>query len=148
MDNSVSLSMRELLERRQPRLSEESSGVAQLTSATTEEYQAFANGRIGSRPQLSVIFRKASGAACCFSYAHLFTVESENPEAGCIVTFSAGKSVHLRGRNLAQLFDCICFHKAAEIAEAHRSIGITADGSAPIVEAIEFQGAKRVPNKA
>jgi len=102
------------------------------------EYTAFAKGRIGVHPQMSIIFRKADGSAKGFAYAHLYSVESNNPAAGFIAEFTQTK-VTVSGRNLEPLFAYLCQHRAAEVREAERNQLFEMAGDEPVVESIAFR---------
>lgn len=136
MENSSSLAMRELLQRRSPRAADEAAEQRSAEATHDEEYTAFANGRIGTRTQLCVVFRRASGSSIAFSYSHLFSVESDDPQQGCTINFLPATQVQIRGQNLAMLFDSLCRHRAAEIVEAPRHATLNAGGCA-VVEGIE-----------
>ncbi|WP_254509541.1 hypothetical protein [Anatilimnocola floriformis] len=136
MVDNVSTAIRDLLERK-PNKSD-SAEVVDAEAVEPEEYAALANGRIGNRAQLSLVFRKASGAAHAYSYTHLFSVESDNPNEGFTVTYSAAKTVVVRGQNLAILFETVCRHRAAEIVEATRAQALETAKFYPIVTSIEL----------
>lgn len=96
------------------------------------EYEAFASGRVGNKPQLTLLFRKASGEVFGFPYASFTEIRSENADLGFTVEFS-GVEVEVQGQNLSKLFRYVCFHRAAEIVEAARSEQFTLDPKLPVV---------------
>ena len=136
MEDNPTLAMRELLQRRAPKVGDEASDRRLAETSNVEEYMAFANGRIGTRTQLCVIFRRASGSSIAFSYSHLFSVESDDPAQGCTIHFLPTTQVQIRGQNLALLFDSLCRHRVAEIVEAPRRETIQLSGGA-VVDGIE-----------
>jgi len=102
------------------------------------EYTAYANGRVGTRPQLSIIFRKADESAKAFAYSHLYSVETSDPAAGFVVEFSQTR-VTIKGRNLEALLRFICQHRVLEVTEAERSRVFEVAAEQPVVEKIEFR---------
>ena len=101
------------------------------------EYASFGHGRVGTRPQLAIIFRKADGSAKAFSYAHLYSVESDNPDEGFTVEFTQS-NVAIKGRNLEPLFRYISQHCAAEVIESGRTQIFELAEPDPVVEKIVF----------
>jgi hypothetical protein len=143
MESNSSALMRELLQRRSPRAADEVVESRPVTQGLDEEYVAFANGRLGNRAQLSVIFRFANGRALGLSYLHLFSVQSDDPSRGCTVQFSPATVIQIQGQNLERLFESLCCHRAAEIVEVPRHATLLA-GSGPIVESIQVVRAKAI----
>jgi len=92
-----------------------------------EEYTAFARGRVGTRPQMMVCFRKCTGEVNVFAYSLLTRIHSENPARGFSMNFGDTK-VTLEGQNLTPLFHYMREHRAVEIVEAERTVVMTADG--------------------
>jgi hypothetical protein len=103
-----------------------------------KEYVAFANGRIGTRPQLAIIFRKADGSAKGLSYAHFYGVEANDPASGFIAEFTQTKVI-VKGRNLEELFRFLCQQRIWEVVEAQRNQIFDFSANEPIVECIDFQ---------
>ena len=87
--------------------------------ATSEdsEYRAFSFGRVGVRPQMTLLLRKASGEVEGFPYADFHGIHSMNEELGFSIQFGR-RLVNIEGRNLKQLFGYVCNFRAAEIVEA------------------------------
>ncbi|MEZ6101665.1 MAG: hypothetical protein R3E01_22245 [Pirellulaceae bacterium] len=81
-----------------------------------DEYQAFSFGRIGIKPQLTLLFRKATGEVEGFAYADFRGISAIDENAGFKIRFDT-RTVKVEGRNLRQLFQYICLHRAAEIVE-------------------------------
>lgn len=92
-----------------------------------DEYAAFARGRVGTRPQMMICFRKCSGEVNVFAYSLLTRIRSENPDRGFTLTFSETE-VRIEGEHLMALFHYLREHRAAEIVEADRTIVIKAEG--------------------
>jgi hypothetical protein len=101
------------------------------------EYIPFGHGQVATRPQLAIIFRKADGSAKAFSYAHLYSIESDNPDEGFTVEFTQSK-VAIKGRNLEPLFRYISQHRAAEVIEAGRTQIFELAAEHPVIEKIGF----------
>jgi hypothetical protein len=106
-------------------------------SEVDNEYTAYANGRVGTRPQLSIVFRKADGSAKAFAYSHLYSIETADPNLGFALELTQTK-VTIKGRNLSRLFFFVCEHRAAEVIEAERNQVFSAADADPVVETIEF----------
>jgi hypothetical protein len=100
-----------------------------------EEYEPFANGRVGNKPQLTLVFRKADGSVLAIAYSYLCKIQSDNPALGFVMDFAHAK-VEVRGRNLERLFQLVCQHKAVEIVEAARNQVFDVSQEAPLVEEI------------
>lgn len=99
------------------------------------EYEAFASGRIGNRPQLMLIFRKASGEVLVFSYLSLTEIRAPNPEKGFTANFS-GTKVVVAGEHLGKLFQLLCVHRVAEIVEADRVAVFHTEADDPVVTSL------------
>ena len=108
-----------------------------------EEYEPFASGRIGNRPQLTLVFRKADHSVHALAYSYLYSITSDNPGMGFALDFTHAK-VEIKGRNLERLFQLVCQHRAMEIIEAGRSDDFVTPASEPLVARIEIKcGAMR-----
>ena len=108
-----------------------------ITNGSDEEreYTAYANGRIGLRPQLTVTFRQVDGSSHSFAYSHLYSVAADSEAGGFIVEFSQHK-VTIQGRNLAQLFRYICDHKVHTIQGTSPSQMLALTDEQPVVTLI------------
>lgn len=137
MEGNTPITLRELLDRpaRSATVGHSSSTVPQREE---QEYVAFANGRIGNRPQLALMFYKADGSVKAYAYSHLFSIESSNPTVGFTVQFTGAKKVVVSGRNLQRLFQMVCEHRAITIVEAGRGDQLQVSPGSPIVELVEF----------
>jgi hypothetical protein len=80
-----------------------------------EEYTAFASGRLGTKPQLTLVFRTVAGVSHAFAYAHLYAMEYD-PAAGIMLQFSQ-HWVTVRGRNLEGMFRYLCLHRVQTVQE-------------------------------
>lgn len=130
-------SIRALLEK-QARNTDHVAGSLPAESESGEQYRAFANGRIGVQPQLTLLFRTAAGLVRGFSYSYFFGIESDDPSTGFVVDFTHEKVV-VAGRNLQQLFHLVCAHRVAEIVEVSRTIALEADQNEAVVEQISLK---------
>jgi hypothetical protein len=81
-----------------------------------EEYQAFSFGRIGIRPQMTLLVRKCTGEVEGFPYADYGGVSATNEDDAFSVKFGQ-RLVRIEGRQLQQLFRYVCNYRAAEITE-------------------------------
>ncbi len=99
----------------------------EASTSTANEYTAFARGRVGTRPQMMICFRKCTGEVTVFAYSLLTKIHSENPGRGFSMTFGDTK-VTVEGENLTPLFHYVREHRAVEIVEADRTVLIQAEG--------------------
>jgi len=89
---------------------------AVVTEADGDDgYSAFASGRIGTRPQLTLVLRRVTGTAHAFAYAHLYALDYD-PSVGIALHFTQ-HDVALAGRNLEALFRYLCSHRVQAIQE-------------------------------
>ena len=95
--------------------------------SVSDEYTAFARGRVGTRPQMMICFRKCSGEVNVFAYSLLTKIHSDNPDRGFAISFNE-TVVRLEGENMLVLFNYIREHRAVEIVEADRTVLMTAEG--------------------
>jgi hypothetical protein len=110
------------------------------------EERSYANGRVGNRAQVTLVFRKKNGSVRGFSYVHFFGIESDNPADGFAIEFSQIR-VTVSGRNLEPLFRMVCAHRIAEICEVDGGAVFRAGEQEPIVERIDFRGLKASEGK-
>jgi hypothetical protein len=96
-------------------------------TTTAEEYTAFARGRVGTRPQMMICFRKCSGEVNAFAYSLLTRIYSENPNRGFSMSFS-DTEIRIDGENLLPLFHYVREHRTAEIVEAERAVVMSSEG--------------------
>lgn len=129
-------SLRAILEKPE-RTSARSHPASPTEGETDAEYEAYANGRIGNRPQLMLALRKADGSLRVFAYTYLYSIAADDPARGFVLDFSQEK-VAVHGRHLERLLDLIRQHKVLEIVEAPRSQTFEQPPGAPLVEAITF----------
>jgi hypothetical protein len=101
------------------------------------EYEPFANGRIGNHPQLTLVFRKQDGSVRGFSYSYFYSIESNNPTEGFVIDFSHIQ-VEVQGRHLEHLFRLVCDHRAADIVEARHDQVFARPELEPVVEEIRL----------
>lgn len=112
------------------------------SSPDEEGYAALAGGRIGNRPQWTLVFQQASGAVRGFPYAQFDGLRAEDPERGFIVMF-AGVEIEVSGHNLGRVVRAVCEHRAAAIVEATRAQGLLLPESEPVVSAIRIREPQR-----
>lgn len=100
-----------------------------------DEYAAFAAGRVGTKPQLTLVLRRVSGTCRAFAYAHLYAVEYD-PSVGIILHFSRHRAA-LTGRHLGGLFRYLCDHRVQTVQEVDALHAETLPAAAPVVTGIE-----------
>jgi hypothetical protein len=110
------------------------------------EYQAFASGRIGTRPQICVTFEKINGVSITLSYAHLYSISSECPNAGFMAEFSDHKVI-VAGRNLEKLYRYLGDHQARHILQTLDSQSMQLADDQPVVEDLKIIENKFQPDK-
>ena len=101
-----------------------------------DDYTPFANGRVGLRPQLMIIFRKVDGTSHAFAYSHLYSVTTENENAGFTADFGQHR-VTVTGRNLEQLYRYICQHRVQAVQEMSERNSLPLDPADPIITQIK-----------
>lgn len=107
----------------------------------TEEYQAFSYGRIGNRPQLMIVFRKADGYCEGYPYSLLSKISSINPDQGFVIEFGS-RTISVSGNNLERLFRLICDSKATELIESRSNSVFLQSEKDPILTVINFSERK------
>lgn len=107
------------------------------TGDEADEYQALSFGRVGIRPQVTVLFRKANGEVEGFPYADFRGISSLNEESGFTVRFDA-RTVKIEGQHLGKLFQYICNHRAAEILEADPATAMNSPDGKPVVWLVKW----------
>jgi hypothetical protein len=137
--NEPSLSIRALLDRNTVSKVEEPK-----TSQEEDEYAALAGGRIGNRPQWTLVVEHADGAVRGFPYAQFDGIRAHDPTQGFTIAF-ADCEVTIEGRNLTRLFNRVCEHRVATIVEAPRSRGLLAEDDEPIVWSIQYRPRRDAP---
>ena len=93
---------------------------------------AYANGRIGTKPQLTVTFRKVDGSSHSFAYSHLYRIETATENGGFTAEFSH-HTVTVQGRNLTHLHRLLCHHKVHTIQETSATQAMGIDENQPVV---------------
>lgn len=99
------------------------------------DLSTFANGRIGTKPQLTITFRRVTGASHSFAYSHLYSVITEAEAGGFVAEFSQHR-VTVEGRNLQHLFRVFCDHKVHTIQETSPSQALGVETDQPVVLSI------------
>lgn len=101
------------------------------------EYSAYASGRVGMRPQITVSFRKTDGTTQAFSYSHLYCVSTNNENEGFIAEFTQHR-VSVVGRNLSDLFRYINTHRVHLIQEMSDTQTLGLEETQPVVTGISI----------
>jgi hypothetical protein len=107
------------------------------SSEDDAEYQAFSFGRVGIKPQLTLLIRKASGAVEVFPYADFCGISSSDENLGFTLRF-ATRTVLIEGQRLGKLFQYICNFRTAEIMEADERTAAIAEPDKPIVWRVKW----------
>jgi hypothetical protein len=142
---SDSTAIRELL-RASPRHPVAAEAARPALEPEAAEERSYANGRVGNRAQVTLVFRKKNGSVRGFSYVHFFAIESDNPAEGFAIEFSQVR-VTISGRNLEPLFRLVCAHRIAEICEVESSSLFKTGEHEPVVERIDFRSLKASEGK-
>jgi hypothetical protein len=106
------------------------------TPGVEEEYSAFAFGRVGSKPQLTLRIRQVSGTTRGFVYAHLYTLDHE-PSLGIILRFSQHRIV-IQGRNLEEMFRYLSQFRVDLIQVTDPLHASTLADTVPVVTSVEI----------
>ncbi|MEZ6104429.1 MAG: hypothetical protein R3E01_36290 [Pirellulaceae bacterium] len=97
-----------------------------------DEYRAFAFGRVGIRPQMTLVVRRSTGEFEGFAYAEFSGISGINEDNGFVVRFGP-RLVAIEGKNLKRLFGYVCNFRAAEILEASGSAALKIPEDEPVV---------------
>ena len=96
------------------------------------ELAAYASGRIGNKPQLTITFRKVDGSSASFAYSHLYALTAETESGGFTAEFSQ-HTVTIHGRNLAHLHRLLCDHKVNLVQETSPTQALAIAEHLPVV---------------
>jgi hypothetical protein len=105
-------------------------------AAEEGEYRAYASGRVGNRPQVSVTFRGKDGLGKTLAYCHLYSLDDENPNLGATLEFTRHRVV-VKGRNLTELVRLLGDHKVREVQETDEMHALTLAPEAPVVTTVQ-----------
>ena len=108
-------------------------------AAEDDEPRAFACGRVGTRPQISVTFARKDGRGKTLAYSHLYALDTDNPNLGCVLEFTRHRVV-LQGRNLTDLVRLLGDHKVREVSQIDEVHALALAPSVPVVTSIEIVG--------
>jgi hypothetical protein len=100
-----------------PQAAEELAQNADTPRDDDSDYKAFTFGRVGPRPQMTLMLGFARGHGRGFPYAQMLGIEFDDEDAGFRLEFP-GLVVEIRGRNLTRLLRYVCDHRAARIEES------------------------------
>ncbi len=98
----------------------------------------FTFGRVGPRPQMTLMLCFAGGHGKGFPYAQMLGIEFDDEDAGFRLEFP-GQVVEIRGRNLKRLLRYVCDHRAARIDESTPQQSLAATAAAEIVDSITIR---------
>lgn len=101
------------------------------------EYQAFSFARVGIRPQLTLLLRKASGEVEGFPYADFRGVSAVDENSCFTIRFDT-RTVKVEGQNLKQLFQYVCNYRAAEIVEAEATAAMHIPDGKVVVSLVKW----------
>jgi hypothetical protein len=118
-----------------PRAAEELVQNVEAQRDDDSEYKAFTFGRVGPRPQMTLILGFAGGHGRGFPYAQMLGIEFDDEDAGFRLEFP-GQIVEIRGRNLKRLLRYVCDHRAARVEESTPQQSLAATNAAEIVDSI------------
>jgi hypothetical protein len=118
-----------------PQAAEELAQNVEASRDDDSEYKAFTFGRVGPRPQMTLILGFAGGHGRGFPYAQMLGIEFDDEDAGFRLEFP-GQVIEIRGRNLKRLLRYVCDHRAARIEESTLQQSLVASDTAEIVDSI------------
>jgi len=98
----------------------------------SRDLSPYASGRIGTRPLLTVTFRKVDGSSHSFAYSHLYAITADSESGGFVAEFSQ-HTVTIHGRNLSHLHRLLCDHKAHTVQETSATQALGIEESQPVV---------------
>jgi hypothetical protein len=101
-----------------------------------EEYTAFASGRLGTKPQLTLEFRRVNGSCQGFAYAHLYTLDFDLA-VGITLNFTQHR-VTITGRHLEELYRYLCLHRVQIVQEIDALQAERLMPKTPVVTGLEF----------
>lgn len=105
-----------------------------------ELFESLSCGRIGNKPQMMLSLEKANGETLTLAYSHLYSIRSNNPNAGFVLNFSEDQ-VEIQGRNLGRVWEMIGTQRLRVLREpiggVERDIG--PNSATPVVTRIEYR---------
>jgi hypothetical protein len=99
------------------------------------DYTAFSFGRVGNRPQMTLVFRMNSGEVIGFPYAHITGIRADDCERSFTIDFGTA-TVTVVGNGLGRLFRYVCEHRVLEIVELDRRTVLSRDAVECLVDSI------------
>ncbi len=103
-----------------------------------EQYQAFAYGRVGSRPQLTLCLIKCDGHHLVLPYADLRSITSPAPDKGFHLEF-VGRDILIEGSSLSTCFRYLRNQRLAELVEIDRPSAMSQPPDTPVVQKITIR---------
>ncbi|AWM40156.1 hypothetical protein GobsT_14070 [Gemmata obscuriglobus] len=104
-----------------------------------DEPRPFACGRVGHRAQIAVTFARKDGRAKTLAYSHLYCLDTDNPNLGCVLEFTRHR-VTVQGRNLAELVRLLGDHKVREVCQTDEMHALALGPNVPVVTTLEVRG--------
>lgn len=102
------------------------------------EYQAFAFGRVGNKPQISVTFRLINAKGYNFAYSHYYGIVDDHPNVSFSIEFTR-HVVLIAGRNLEMLHRLLCDHKVREVRQVDELEAKVLPDGVPVVTHMEIR---------
>jgi hypothetical protein len=103
-----------------------------------EQYQAFAYGRVGSRPQLMLCLIKCDGHHLVLPYADLRSITTNAPDKGFHLEF-VGRDILVEGSSLTTCFRYLRDQRLAELVEIDRPAAMSQPTDTPVVQKITLR---------
>ncbi len=112
-----------------------------------EEYQAFGSGRIGTRSQIMVAFRRSDGYVEALPYASVNRLYSSDVDRVIYIDFG-DRLVLIEGSHLSLLFRYLTDNRCSEVVEIDERTAMRQHPNDPIVSRIVISSAKQAAGRA
>jgi hypothetical protein len=117
------------------------------TGATSdEEYQAFGSGRIGTKTQIMVVFRRSDGFVEALPYASLNRIYSSDVERVIYLDFG-DRVVLIEGNHLGMIFRYLVSNRCSEVVEIDERAAMRQNADDPVVARIVITCAKQAAGR-
>lgn len=102
------------------------------------EYQAFAFGRVGRRPEIMIEFHKADGFRLNVQYIDIKEIETTNPDKGFSIRTPMHKFI-IEGANLDRCYRYLQQNRIAELKEIDRPTAMSTTTDEAIITSLRIQ---------
>ncbi len=114
----------------------------QPVTTSDEEYQAFGAGRIGTKTQIMVAFRRSDGYVEALPYASLNRIYSSDTERVINLDFG-DRHVLIEGSHLALMFRYLTDNRCSEVVQVDERTAMRQNLDDPIVSRIVITSARQ-----